>query len=122
MATKEQVKGVTAHKEAPIVIPKPHNPKRQFMTYEEAELDSKRYRKANQAADEARAKVLAEGLEDDENKPVAGPSESDKKLVKLRKELAQAEEKLAAKPESKPLQKKVKEISEALEVAEAEAE
>ncbi len=128
MATKHDVKGVTAKRKPIIVIPKESNPSRQFMSKAEALKDNARLKKANEAAEEARKRVLNEklGESDDESQksqevkePVV--SKSEEKIILLRKKLANAESKFSENPQSKSWQKKVQEISEELEAAEAES-
>ena len=121
MATKSEIKGVTAHRKKPVIVPVEDDPANQFRSKDEFIKIRAAQKAAKQAGEEARQRVLAEyGAT-----PVASVSEntspSQEKLEKLRKALANAEKNLSVKPDSKAWAKKVKALSEELEVAEAES-
>jgi hypothetical protein len=116
---KDQVKGISAKKKAVIVNPVPDNPKLQFVSKDEFLRLRAIEKKAVQAAEDAKNKVLEEaGI--DTTPEVVKESASQKKIELLRRQLANAESKLAETPTSKAWKTKVKSLSEELEVAEAE--
>lgn len=122
MATAKEVRGVTAKRKKPLVIPVPDDPENQFISKAEFLKKRSAQKKANEAAEEARKRVLAEhGVAQDTPKQAEKPK-APSKVEKLRSALANAEKKLQEKPDSKAFAKKVKEISEELEVAESETE
>lgn len=116
MATIKQVKGITAKRTKPIVVPLPYAPENQHISRDEFIRRRELQNKAKAAADAAYQKVLAEQSKEE---AIATPA-SDEKVAKLRQKLARAEEKLQENPNSKVWQKKLQEISEELEIAEAE--
>ena len=125
MATKNEVRGVTAKRERPVVIPKPYTPENQHISKEEFLRRRKTENEANAAGEEARLKVLRErGVIDAKGQkaPAAKENEAEEVLVKLRKDLATAQQKLDENPTSKAMKKKVQEISDKIEAAEIEAD
>lgn len=119
---KNEVSGVTAKRKRPIVIPKEPNPARQWMSKADAVKENEAMKKADAKADEARRQSLAESSMGKAAPKEAKPTPGQEKLAKLRKDLANAESKLAGSPGSKSWASKVKALSEELEVAESEAE
>jgi len=116
--TKEQVKGITARGESVVVIPKASNPKRQFMSKADAMKDNERLRKANQAAEEARRRVLAEsGMDETEETGEAG-QEGNPRLSEAKKELAEVEAKIQKK-ETPALLKKKQNLEDEIEQLES---
>lgn len=129
MANKEQVKGVTAQREPIIVIPKPHNPARQFMSHAEALKDNEKRKRASEAAEAARLKVLNEGME--EETEVTGEKDSpslpkpgknaESQLSALKNELAQIEKQIQSKPTA-ALKKQKQKLEDKIEEIEAATE
>lgn len=122
MAKKNEVAGVTAKRKRPIVIPVADDPENQWIS--KADFLKKRaaQKKAKAAGEEAKQRVLDEAGIGKAAPKEAKPTPGQEKLQKLRKDLANAESKLAGSPGSKSWAAKVKALSEELEVAESEAE
>lgn len=115
MATKNDVKGVSANRETPVVIPKPYAPERQFMSKADVLKAKAIEAKAAEAAKKAHDDVMKSfGQEPTPQAPPVKESE----INRVRKALAHAQEKLDGNPESKNWKKKVVELSEQLEVLE----
>jgi len=128
-----EVKGVTAKRKKPVVIPVPYTPENQWISRDEFIRRRQAQKAAKAAADAAYQKELAKAQG---NTPVTPPKEDETPqlhggqpqaerssidLDKLRKKLANAEAKLQENPKSKAWQKKLQDAQEALEMAEAEA-
>lgn len=121
MANKSEVAGVSANRQRPLVIPVADAPENQFMSKTNFMKRREAEKAATAAGEAARLKVLSEhGMSPATPQP-AKVSAEQVKLDKLRKALADAEQKLQGSPDSKAFAKRVKTLSEELEVAEAES-
>lgn len=111
MAEKSQVKGIRTDMERPVRVPKPTNPDRGRMSYEEAMKDNERIKRANSRAEEIKQQILREELSgsSDEVIPKARTVEirkaspSVEKIKELREKLADIETELLKDPESRGL-------------------
>ena len=119
MAKKNEVAGVTAKRKRPVIIPVEDDPENQFIS--KADFLKKRaaQKKANEAGEEAKRRVLADAGVGKVATEEAKPTPGQENLAKLRKALANAEASLAKNTGSKSWAKKVKDLSEELEVAES---
>ena len=120
MATSKEIKGVSAKRKKPLVIPQPYTPQNQWISKSQFLKNRAALKAANLAGEEARKRVLAEHGVTPQEQVEAKPTAGQVKLEKLRKALAEAEKKLQGNPGSKAFAKKVKELSEDLEVLESE--
>ena len=120
MATKKDVNGISVKRKKPIVIPVDTDPENQWISKAEFLKKRKAQQDAKAAGEEARLKVLADRGVRTVAPAAPVKSANDEKIESLRKALANAESKLSEKPGSKVWAKKVKEISDELEVAESE--
>ena len=120
MAKKNEVSGVTAKRKRPIIIPVEDDPENQWISKSDFLKKRAAQKKANQAGEEAKQRVLAEAGVGKAATKEAKPTQGEENLAKLRKALAAAEASLAKNPTSKSWAAKVKALSEELEVAESE--
>ena len=118
MAKKDEVKGITAKRERPVVVPEPDRPERQWMSKADVLKAKALEKKANEAGEAAKQKVLAEMKAEAPAKK--GPSEHEQKLQKARSALAHAKNQLEEKPDSKVWKRKISELEDQLEALEAE--
>lgn len=108
MSTGKQVaNGITAKQKRPIVNFKPDNPKRQFMSKEQALEDNARMKRANEAAEAAKRAVLSEALDEQAPEKDLG-KEGDSELTVARKRLAEIEERIQKKSTAALLKQKQK--------------
>ncbi len=117
---KNEVKGVTANKKSPVVVPQPDRPERQFMSKDDVLKAKELEKKANEAADAARAKVLADhGQTIEESNEDKVAAEKEQKIALVKRQLANAQKKLDENPKSKSWAAKVQNLSQELEVLES---
>ena len=119
---KTQAKGLTSKRRKPVIVPVEDDPENQWISKQDFLKKRAAQKAAVAAGEEAKRRVLAEaGVAKPEQKLASVPKVPSK-IEKLRKELQNAEKSLSEKPGSKVWAKKVKEISEELEVAESESQ
>lgn len=113
MAQAHEVKGVTTKRMVPVITPKPTNPARKHMSHDEAVKDNARMKKASEAAEIARKKVMGEDQAEPEPVKPEAPKESD-----LRAKLREVEEKLKLDPENRGLKIQRGKLNKAIHDAE----
>ena len=117
-----EIKGVTTSRKAPVVVPKPTDERRKFMSYDDAVKDNKARKAAQEAADTAYKKTLADhGLSDESptKQEKTDKSELSMSIETKRKELAEAEKAFKADPSPK-LKKKIQKLNTEIDQLEDE--
>jgi len=120
MSDSDKKAGLMSRRRSVTVQFRPTNPKLKFVSREEFIRIRKKENEANQAANEARNKVLSQNSSAEER--VFESSEAQESVESIREQLRQTKKDLEKDPKSVKLKKRLARLEEELNQAEDEAE